>query len=56
MYYPCSENDGAVQHCSYAKLICAFVFAYYAKCLFPHDVALDGNETTKLKVATKTKK
>ena len=34
MYYPCSENKGAVT----AKLICVFVFAY-AKSRFSHDAA-----------------
>ena len=45
MYYLCSENKGADQLCGYAKLICAFVFAY-AKSRFSHDaahtIAMDG--------------
>ena len=38
LYYPCSENKGADQLRGYAKLICAFVFAY-AKIRFSHNAA-----------------
>ena len=38
MCYPCCENKGADQLRGYAKLICAFVFAY-AKSRFSHDAA-----------------
>ena len=38
MYYPSSKNKGADQLRGYAKLICAFVFAY-AVCWFSHGAA-----------------
>ena len=36
MYYPCSENKGAVSFAITAILICVFVFAY-ADCSFYHE-------------------
>ena len=39
LYYPCSENKGVISFAVTAKLICAFVFAYYANCRFSHGAA-----------------
>ena len=40
MHYPCTENKGADQMCSYAQLFCAFVFAYASSVGFSDAAAL----------------